>query len=156
MKNKKIITVAVILLIAAIAAGAFLIIGDKPDGNKASSEAKPEPTDILMPKNTTYVTEKNETSVTVEGYITTPAEENPVPESLDDPDFVYPSETVTYIYKSHSHRFDEEGNLYILIEHDKTTDTGVTTEFKITIEDEAIADCPGIYLECNEYIHKVW
>ena len=109
-----------------------------------------------MPKNTTYITDKTDTSVTVEGYITTPAEENPMPESLDDPDFEMPDEFISYIYKSHSYKFDEEGNLYILIEHDKTTETEISTEFKITVEDDAIAECPGIYLECNGYTHKVW
>ena len=149
-KTKIIIVAVAAVIVIGIIACVIMINGDSPD------KAEVLLPDILMPKNTTYVTEKTDTSVTVEGYIATPADENPVPESLDDPDFVYPDETVSYIYKSHSHKFDEEGNLYILIEYERTTKSEASAEFKITVEDEAIAECPGIYLECNGYTHKVW
>ena len=114
--------------------------------------------DVLSPINSSYITDISETSVTLEGYITTPADENPMPEDIDDPEYLPPApeEMVTYIYKSHTSEFAEDGALNIIVEYKKVKGLGYSQEFSITVEDEKLTSCNEIYLSCNGHTHKVW
>lgn len=155
MKKKIIIIIAAVVLAAAAIVAVCNFFGGKD--TPASYDEKESGIIIPLIGNTLFVTDETEDSLTVEGIICTPVDENPPIADIDDPDYVPVdnAETVKYIYKDYS--FEVKGDSgYLTIEYDKTKDDNVSAEFSVKLEDKGVSEIKDLYVTCNGYTEKVW
>lgn len=157
MKNKKIIIAFTAILIVAVTVVCVIVF----TGNDKYKTADNPSGSIIIPltENNFFVTDVNDSAITVEGILCTPADENPPVADIDSPDY-FPDdeeekETVKYIYKNHSFEI-KNGSGYLTIDYKKTKDDNASSEFSIILDDEGISEINDLYITCNGYTEKVW